>query len=150
MCKKLETSKVKNGARLVARSNKNWLANLAKEMQRPANDVIRELLTTYSTQGAADILNVSHHTLRRHCERVGIPLQRYKQSPGRKKVESVAVNVRSKLVEVGGVSLTVAEWSRRSGISRETIRARLDLGWNGERAVTQPVGMPYQRTGCIR
>jgi hypothetical protein len=119
------------------RSNKNWLANLAREMQRPANDVIRELLATYSTQGAAGILNVSHHTLRRHCERVGIPLQRYKHSPGRKKVESVAINARSRLLEVGGVSLTVSEWSRRSGVPESTIRMRVDrLGWSVERAVS--------------
>lgn len=119
------------------RSNKNWLASLAKEMQRPANDVIRELLSTFSTQGAADILNVSHHTLRRHCERVGIPLQRYKHSPGRKKVESVAINARSRLLEVGGVSLTVSEWSRRAGVPESTIRMRVDrLGWSIERAVS--------------
>ncbi len=135
----------------MARSNKNWLANLAKEMQRPANDVIRELLTTYSTQGAADILNVSHHTLRRHCERVGIPLQRYKQSPGRKKVESVALNVRSRLLVVGGVSLTVAEWSRKTGVPSSTIRMRVDrFGWDHERAVTQEPGLPYKRSGCIK
>lgn len=134
----------------MARSNRNWLANLAAEMQRPANDVIRELLATYSTQAAAGIINVSHHTLRRHCERAGIPLQRYKQSPGRKKVESVAINRRSRLLEVGGESLTVAEWSRRSGIGRGTIRMRLELGWPAERAVTFPVGLPYQRRGCIR
>lgn len=125
------------------RPNKNWLANLAKEMQRPANDVIRELLTTYSTQGAADILSVSHHTLRRHCERVGIPLQRYKHSPGRKKVESVAINARSRLLEVGGVSLTVSEWSRRAGVPGSTIRMRVDrLGWSVERAVSK------QKTGA--
>jgi hypothetical protein len=119
------------------RSNKNWLANLSLEMQRPANDVIRELLTTYSTQGAADILNVSHHALRRHCERVGIALQRYKHSPGRKKVESVAINARSRLLEVGGVSLTVSEWSRRAGVPESTIRMRVDrLGWSVERAVS--------------
>jgi hypothetical protein len=120
------------------RFNKNWLANLAREMHRPANDVIRELLATYSTQGAADILNVSHHTLRRHCERVGIPLQRYKHSPGRKKVESVAINARSRLLEVDGVSLTVSEWSRRAGVPESTIRMRVDrLGWSVERAVTK-------------
>jgi hypothetical protein len=119
------------------RSNKNWLANLARETHRPANDVIRELLATYSTQGAADILNVSHHTLRRHCERVGIPLQRYKHSPGRKKVESVAINARSRLLEVGGVSLTVSEWSRRAGVPESTIRMRVDrLGWSVERSVS--------------
>lgn len=122
----------------MARGNPNWLANLAHEMQRPANDVIRELLATYSTQGAADVINVSHHTLRRHCERVGIPLQRYKHSPGRKKVESVAINARSRLLTVGGLSLTVSEWSRKTGAPESTIRMRVDrLGWSVERAVSE-------------
>ena len=135
----------------MARSNRNWLLNLAAEMQRPANDVIRELLETYSTQGAANILNVSHHTLRRHCERVGIPLQRYKHSPGRKPVESVAINRRSRLLEVGGVSLTVAQWSRKTGIPSSTIRMRVDrFGWDHERAVTQAIGLPYKRSGGIK
>lgn len=134
----------------MARSNKNWLANLAKEMQRPANDVIRELLTTYSTQGAADILNVSHHTLRRHCERVGIPLQRYKQSPGRKPHKVGTVSARSRIIEAKGEALPLAEWERRTGIGRSTIRMRLELGWNSERAVSERVGAPYTRTGCIR
>lgn len=134
----------------MARSNRTWLSDLATEMQQPANEVIRELLTTYSTQGAANIVGVSHHTLRRHCERAGIPLQRYKQSPDRKKVESVAINRRSRVLEVNGVSLTVSEWSRRSGIARGTIRMRLELGWSGERAVSERPGTPYKRTGCIR
>jgi transposase len=133
------------------RPNKNWLANLAREMQRPANDVIRELLATYSTQGAADIINVSHHTLRRHCERVGIPLQKYKQSPGRKKVESVAINRRSRLLEVDGVCMTVAEWSRKTGVPSSTIRMRVDrFGWSPDRAVSLEVGLPYKRKGCIK
>ena len=135
----------------MARPNKNWLMNLANEMQRPANEVIRELLATYSTQGVAEIINVSHHTLRRHCERVGIPLQLYKQNPGRKKVESVAINRRSRLLEVGGVSLTVAEWSRKTGVPSSTIRMRVDrFGWDHERAVTQATCLPYKRSGCIR
>ena len=122
----------------MARGNTNWLANIAREFQRPANDVIRELLATYSTQGAADILNLSHHTLRRHCERSGIPLQRYKHSPNRKPVESVALNRRSRLLEVEGESLTIAQWSRRHGVPDSTIRMRIDrLGWSVARAVIE-------------
>lgn len=134
----------------MARSNNTWLADLSAEIGRPANDVIRELLETYSTQGAANILNVSHHTLRRHCERVGIELQRYKQSPDRKPHKVGTISARSRIIEAKGEALSVSEWARRTGIARGTIRMRLELGWNGERAITDPPGVSCKRTGCIR
>lgn len=134
----------------MARSNTTWLADLAAEMQRPANDVIRELLATYSTFAAANIIGVSQHTLRRHCERAGIELQPGKRSPDRKPHRTGYVNHRTRLLEVGGVSLPLAEWARLTGIARGTIRMRLELGWPGERAVTEEPGLPYQRKGAAR
>jgi hypothetical protein len=44
------------------------------------------------------------------------------------------------IISVGGRSGTVTEWARRTGISRSTIRHRLNpLGWAPEAAVTTPV-----------
>lgn len=124
----------------MARSNQNWLANLAKEMERPAGEVIRELLETRSTQGAANILGISYHTLRAYCERHSIPRVRYRHDPDRKKVESVAINARSHVLEYGGESLTLAQWSRKTGIAQSTLRLRLSrLGWPVERALMTKV-----------
>jgi hypothetical protein len=38
-----------------------------------------------------------------------------------------------------GISLTFAEWAERSGISSETLRRRLNLGWSVSRALTTPL-----------
>lgn len=46
----------------------------------------------------------------------------------------------SRVVEVAGVSATLAEWQERSGIGALTIRARLDRGWSAAEAVTVPAG----------
>src|SRR3990167_4646522 len=42
-------------------------------------------------------------------------------------------------LEHDGLSLTIAEWSRRLGISQRTIWKRLSDGWSVERALTAPV-----------
>jgi hypothetical protein len=39
----------------------------------------------------------------------------------------------------GGVSKSVADWARDLGISANTIRQRLYLGWDAARALTTPV-----------
>lgn len=42
-------------------------------------------------------------------------------------------------VEVNGVSMTLAEWSRHTGISYGTIQRRREHGWADEAAVSTPV-----------
>lgn len=42
------------------------------------------------------------------------------------------------LIKAFGESLTSRQWSRKTGISHETIRARLRLGWRPEDAVAWP------------
>lgn len=37
-----------------------------------------------------------------------------------------------------GETLTSAEWGRRTGLRSDTIRNRLDMGWDAERALTTP------------
>lgn len=42
-------------------------------------------------------------------------------------------------IEYNGVSHTIAEWSRITGINQFKIRARMtELGWTAERAFTTP------------
>lgn len=45
------------------------------------------------------------------------------------------------LVEFGGERLTVAEWSRRTGIPYGTLRARSAAGWSPEEMLTLPVSL---------
>jgi hypothetical protein len=49
-------------------------------------------------------------------------------------------HVRSNVnITAHGKTMTVAEWSRQTGIGRTTLRARLRLGWSHEDAVSVPV-----------
>lgn len=49
-------------------------------------------------------------------------------------------NRRSNLViQHAGLALTLADWAERSGIPSDTIRKRLQSGWDAERALTVPV-----------
>ena len=44
----------------------------------------------------------------------------------------------NRLLEVDGVSHTIAEWGDATGIQASTIWARLKTGWSPKRAVTEP------------
>ena len=45
----------------------------------------------------------------------------------------------NRLIEVDGISHTIAEWGSIAGIRSATIWARLKKGWSPKRAVTEPV-----------
>jgi hypothetical protein len=38
----------------------------------------------------------------------------------------------------GGLTFSISEWSRRTGLKRATINARIEKGWSAERALTTP------------
>lgn len=41
----------------------------------------------------------------------------------------------ARLIEVGGVTRSLSEWARATGLKRETIADRLNRGWSPERAI---------------
>ena len=45
----------------------------------------------------------------------------------------------SRKITYNGETLTIAEWARRIGTSRQTIRHRLEQGWSVEEIITMPV-----------
>lgn len=46
----------------------------------------------------------------------------------------------TRAIEHGGLTLSIAEWSRRTGLAEDVIRTRLDkLKWGASRALTEPV-----------
>lgn len=45
---------------------------------------------------------------------------------------------RNRRLSLGGETLGLQEWAARLGISRESLRDRLDSGWSVERALTTP------------
>ena len=49
-----------------------------------------------------------------------------------------------KLITHDGVTLSVSEWSKRTGLTREALRNRIRAGWTDEQIVTLPQGSrPY-------
>ena len=47
--------------------------------------------------------------------------------------------MRAAPIEFDGLSLSVTEWSRRTGIAASTLSWRLGHGWSVEKALTTPV-----------
>lgn len=45
---------------------------------------------------------------------------------------------RNHYITANGLTLTVAEWSERTGIKYDTLQTRLKKGWNPEKAVSTP------------
>ena len=45
----------------------------------------------------------------------------------------------NRFISALGQSMTITEWSKKTGIRRTTISRRLDLGWSQEKAVTSAV-----------
>lgn len=44
------------------------------------------------------------------------------------------------LLEFQGETMCISAWAERAGISRDTFKRRIYLGWSIERAITEPVG----------
>lgn len=61
---------------------------------------------------------------------------------GRSKENRLASLVKSvaRMITANGETLSVSEWSRRSGLSRTSIISRIENGWSADRAVSQPRG----------
>lgn len=45
-----------------------------------------------------------------------------------------------------GQAMCLADWAKRIGIRRGTLRARINRGWTHEKALTTPVGVPNEET----
>lgn len=56
--------------------------------------------------------------------------------PGKYQARNLSTNT---MIEFAGYNRCLAEWAECTGIPRETIRRRLDKGWDLERVFTTPV-----------
>ena len=54
-------------------------------------------------------------------------------------IQQARNNRRSNFITAHGVTLTLAEWSERTGIKSHTINARIRKGWSAEEAVSSPL-----------
>lgn len=44
----------------------------------------------------------------------------------------------NRVIEIAGLKMTIAEWSRQTGVSQNTIFNRLSAGWDASEAITKP------------
>lgn len=131
--------------------SQNWRARVAAEFGQPLSDIIEGFKDAgHSINSTAQIIGISHHTLRRHCERVGIEFERGVQRPDRLPKPALVIQPKMRMLTFSGQTLHLREWERRTGINHTTIIHRLDkMGWSVDRALTQPAGLikPKQPKG---
>lgn len=129
--------------------SQNWRAKLVTEFGQPVNDLIRGFQEAgHSIHSTAKIIGISPHTLRRHCETVGIHFQRYKCRPDPLPKPALVVLPKMRMLTHNGVTLHLCGWARRTGIHHTTLIYRLDrMGWSVDRALTQPVGLIKPKGG---
>lgn len=129
--------------------SQNWRARVAAEFGQPLNSLIQGFKDAgHSVNSTAQIIGISPHTLRRHCERVGIEFERGVQRPDRLPKPAMVIQPNMRMLTFDGQTLHLREWERRTGINHTTIIHRLDkMGWSVERALTQPVGLIKPKGG---
>ena len=55
----------------------------------------------------------------------------------------------NRMVEYGGETLCLADWSARTGIRFGALRYRLESGWTAERAFTTPILQPHEQAQVV-
>lgn len=105
-----------------------WMLELYKEIGRPTVDVVRELLMDNSMAATAQIIGISHNTLKKYVSERSIPFTPRlapKESPPRAKKRPDA---RTRFIELDGKVQTITEWAKELGVTRCKISKRLDRG----------------------
>lgn len=51
----------------------------------------------------------------------------------------------SKLLTLNGMTKTMPEWSRITGINKQTLNTRKSMGWSDDETLTRPVGYSYKQ-----
>jgi len=106
----------------------SWAFELYKEIGRPAVEVVRELLMENSLTATAQIIGISHNTLKKYVNERAIPFTPRlapKEAPPRAKKQPDA---RTRFIELDGRTQTITEWAKELGVTRCKISKRLDRG----------------------
>lgn len=121
----------------------SWMLELYKEIGRPTVEVVRELLVENSVAATAQIIGISHNTLKRYVSERAIPFTPRltpKEAAPRKPKRP---DVRSRFIELDGKSQSITQWAKELGISRCKISKRLARGMTVRQAL-QPGSERYK------
>lgn len=106
----------------------SWAFELYKEIGRPTVDVVRELLMENSLTATAQIIGISHNTLKKYVHERAIPFTPRlppKEFAPRKPRKP---DTRSRFIELDGRVQTISQWAKELGVTRCKISKRLDRG----------------------
>ena len=121
----------------------SWAFELYKEIGRPTVDVVRELLIENSLTATAQIIGISHNTLKKYVAERAIPFTPRlapKEAAPRKPKRH---DPRSRLIELDGKKQTITQWAKDIGVSRCKISKRLAKGMTPRQAL-QPGSERYK------
>lgn len=121
----------------------SWAFELYKEIGRPTVDVVRELLMENSLTATAQIIGISHNTLKKYVSERAIPFTPRlppKEVAPRKQRRP---DTRSRFLELDGRTQSITQWAKELGISRCKISKRLDRGMSVRQAL-QPGSERYK------
>jgi len=113
----------------------SWAFELYKEIGRPTVDVVRELLMENSLTATAQIIGISHNTLKKYVSERAIPfiprLPPKEFAPRKpRKADS-----RSRFIELDGRTQSITQWAKEIGVSRCKISKRLAKGMTPRQAL---------------
>lgn len=121
----------------------SWAFELYKEIGRPAVEVVRELLMENSISATAQIIGISHNTLKKYVRERAIPfipkLMPKEMAPRKDR----RADSRSRFLELDGKSQSITKWAKEIGVSRCKISKRLDRGMSVREAL-QPGSERYK------
>lgn len=113
----------------------SWAFELYKEIGRPTVEVVRELLMENSLTATAQIIGISHNTLKKYvCERSipFTPRMAPKEAPPRKPKRP---DSRSRLIELDGRTQSISQWAKELGVTRCKISKRIAKGMTPRQAL---------------
>lgn len=123
-----------------------WLAVIAQALDDAT--MIRAAIKPAVRAQARAWLTTMGADFREVCALAGMEPERLRVVAEQRIAEAGDSKCATRVVErvtYQGESLTISQWAKRTGLPDLTIRGRLRLGWNAERALTTPSRRPRQR-----
>jgi plasmid maintenance system antidote protein VapI len=112
-----------------------WAFELYKEIGRPAVEVVREMLLENSLTATAQIIGISHNTLKKYVSERSIPFTPRLPPKEFAPRQPRKPDTRSRFIELDGKSMTISQWAKELGVSRCKISKRLDKGMSARQAL---------------
>ena len=112
--------------------NCRWATRAEQSRNTAQNRMVTYLGETLTLTEWAERLGVQQKVLAHRLDR-GWPLERALTKPANR-----AISVTTKQITHNGQTKTISQWAECLGVNRTALSSRIRLGWDVERALTQP------------